>query len=548
MQKDLLNKSGFYQWWLLFIALGAVLLVVAAYTLEKPFFLIPGFIIYTGVSGLLLQRLYREFLKVQEYLYAQSREDQLTGVKNRRYLKERMKELLTRYERNGAGFGVIFFDLDDFKSFNSQYGHTTGDLLLQEVAQFLEGSTREHEPLARYGGDEFVLLLPGSTLKEVRETAERIRLELAGKVFEVGGKQFLLQISGGVSVCPEDGTELEELLEVADKNLHQAKEKGNQIASSFSSVKTYEQISDLYPPLMINEGDDYLDKVGKQTTQLYLLAKNGDLEVIRQSIVADKVFSLWGEKGLFEFYYILEGEILDPEEGRVLKPGTSIIVRNLAGQVYFRTITDCTLLYVTTTPVFENQQKQIRELLALNKKVEIKDQQTEEHCTRLQILSRRTGEKLMLKEERLFALEYASFLHDIGKAEVSASILRKPATLNKEEWEVMRQHSGWGRDLILKHLRISFFERVADIVYQHHERYDGKGYPQALAGDKILLEAQILALVDAYDAMTTNRPYRKGAAREAALREIKANQGTQFAPRVVEAFLAAEAEINLEKD
>jgi HD-GYP domain-containing protein (c-di-GMP phosphodiesterase class II) len=258
--------------------------------------------------------------------------------------------------------------------------------------------------------------------------------------------------------------------------------------------------------------------------------------------VADKVFRLWGEKDIFEFYYLLEGEISDSDEGKTLSPGTSIIVRNLSGEKYFKTKTDCTLLYVTTTPVFEDQQKQIRELLALSQKVERKDQQTEEHCTRLQKLSRRTGEKLGFKEEQLFALDYASFLHDIGKTKIPSEILRKPGKLSAEEWELMRQHSGWGRELILKHLRRSFFEKVAQIVYQHHERFDGKGYPQGLIGEDILIEAQILAVVDTYDAMTSDRPYQKAKDRQETLQEIKQNTGSQFGPRAVEAFLAAEEE------
>lgn len=171
-----------------------------------------------------------------------------------------------------------------------------------------------------------------------------------------------------------------------------------------------------------------------------------------------------------------------------------------------------------------------------------KDQQTDEHCTRLQKLSRRTGERLGLKEEQLFALDYASFLHDIGKSKIPASVLRKPGKLTNEEWELMRQHPGWGRDLILKHLHRYFFEHVANIVYQHHERYDGRGYPRGLTGEDILIEAQILAVVDTYDAMTSDRPYQKARERGSALQELKRCAGSQFGPRAVEAFLAVEEE------
>ncbi len=537
-EKDTINKVDLYKGWLYFAALGVLFVFITIFVLEKPFLIVTVLICYIGLMGLFLRNFYRKFIEVQEYLYAQSQEDQLTGLKNRRFFKERIKELLARYERDGDNFAIVFFDLDNFKNCNSQYGHSAGDQLLKDVAQFLESCTREQEPLARFGGDEFVLLLPGNTLPEARETAERIRQELEEKIFEVKEKQLSFKLSGGVAVCPKDGTDLEQLLGTADSNMHQAKEKGNVICSSVEAPEQFE----MYPPVTINNVDDYLDKVGKQTTQLHLLAKSGDLEVIRQSIVGDKVFRLWGERGVFEFYYILEGEIFHTGEERTLTPGTSIIVRNLAGEVYFKTKTDCTLLYVTTTPVFKNEQRHIRELISLNKKVEIKDLQTEEHCTRLQKLSRRTGEKLGLKEEEMFALDYASFLHDIGKAEISTGILRKTTKLDNEEWELMKQHSGWGRELILKHLKRGSFEKVADIVFQHHERYDGSGYPQGLSEDQILIEAQILSVVDSYDAMTTDRPYQKARIRDVALEEVKKNTGSQFAPIVVEAFLIAEEE------
>ena len=105
---------------------------------------------------------------------------------------------------------------------------------------------------------------------------------------------------------------------------------------------------------------------------------------------------------------------------------------------------------------------------------------------------------------------------------------------------MMKKHPQWGRDLILDHLSSSFFTRVAEIVHQHHERYNGTGYPQGLEGDEILVEAQILAAVDAYDAMIHGRPYQDNVPREEALQEIKRLQGAQFSPGVVKAFLEVE--------
>jgi len=296
--------------------------------------------------------------------------------------------------------------------------------------------------------------------------------------------------------------------------------------------------------VIINEKDDYLYHTGKEATQLYLLAKSNNLEIIKQSIAANKIFHLWSEEDLFEFYYLLEGEIINLSRQEVLTSGTYITVRNLTNEVYFKTTTHCTLLLITNHPIFEEQQKHINKLLAIKRKVEEKDKTTDDHNIRLQRLSCRTGEELNIKGRELFVLEYASILHDIGKSEIPVSILQKPGKLTNEEWDIIRKHPEWGRDLILHNLKRSFFEEVAEVVYQHHERYDGKGYPQNLKHDEILIQAQIISVVDSYDAMISNRPYQKALTREAVLQEILKNRGTQFAPEVVDAFLKVEEEDN----
>ena len=297
--------------------------------------------------------------------------------------------------------------------------------------------------------------------------------------------------------------------------------------------------------VIISNDGRYLDKAIKKTTQLYLLAKNEDVEIIRQNIAADRVFQIQGEKEYgMEFFYILDGQIHYPREDRVLSAGDSISVQSVTGEAYFKTLTDVSVLYITTAPVFEDQREEIQRLVSLNDEVAERDQQTDEHCRRLQDLSRKTAEALGLDDREIFSLGYASFLHDIGKSKVPVAILQKPGKPSDEEWAILKQHSKWGRDLILEHLRSPMFRRVAEIVHQHHERYDGGGYPQGLRGEEILTEAQILAVVDAYDAMTCDRPYRAGMAREDALEELRACSGTQFSPRVVEAFLRIEQQVH----
>jgi HD-GYP domain-containing protein (c-di-GMP phosphodiesterase class II) len=130
-------------------------------------------------------------------------------------------------------------------------------------------------------------------------------------------------------------------------------------------------------------------------------------------------------------------------------------------------------------------------------------------------------------------IERGALLHDVGKIGVPDSVLRKPNNLNRKEWEAMQKHPLLAGLMVSK---VGFLEGAMPILLYHHERYDGSGYPFGLAQDRIPLEARIFAVVDAYDAMTSERPYRKAVSPEEALQEIKANAGIQFDPQVVAAF------------
>jgi len=163
-----------------------------------------------------------------------------------------------------------------------------------------------------------------------------------------------------------------------------------------------------------------------------------------------------------------------------------------------------------------------------------KSHETEEHAERLVGLSRELGKALKLAEEQLSELELLSTLHDIGKISIDDSILTKPGKLIDEEWQEIKRHPGIG-------CRIAMASPepvpIADYILCHHERWDGKGYPQGLSEKSIPLLSRILAVVDAYDAMTSDRPYRKAMSIEQAMIEIENNAGTQFDPEITKIFI-----------
>src|SRR6476659_11338840 len=172
-------------------------------------------------------------------------------------------------------------------------------------------------------------------------------------------------------------------------------------------------------------------------------------------------------------------------------------------------------------------------LKALTTALETRDQETHGHSERVVSYSLRLGREYGLNREQMKALEFGSLLHDIGKIGVPDSILRKPAKLTEDEWARMREHPLHGQQILRG---IDFLQGAARVVAQHHEKWDGTGYPSGLRGEEIDINARIFSVADAFDAITSDRVYRKGRSYEVALAELDEWAGRQFDPKIVEAF------------
>lgn len=290
--------------------------------------------------------------------------------------------------------------------------------------------------------------------------------------------------------------------------------------------------------LTIGRREDARGKVSKPSTTLELLDIQGSVEVTRQRIVAGKIFYLdaVSEWEGFEFIYLLAGSLLlkDKDAEICLGVGDHISHRGLPERIHFRVEEDVELLMVSSPPSFHLMRAEIQDMMAIALSVEEKDAATEGHCHRIQNLSLRVGERLGLSGDQLISLSYAAYLHDIGKVKVPDKILNKLGPLTDEEWEEMRKHPIYGEQMLADK---EFLADAAKLVLAHHERHDGSGYPNRLKGEEIPIEARIIAVVDSYDAMTSDRPYRIALPQGEACWELRRNAGTQFDPRVVEAFL-----------
>lgn len=169
--------------------------------------------------------------------------------------------------------------------------------------------------------------------------------------------------------------------------------------------------------------------------------------------------------------------------------------------------------------------------------LDARDKETRGHAERVVAYSVRLGQELSLTGYDLISLELGARLHDIGKIAVPDHVLRKPASLTDEEWRLMRIHPGKGQEMVRQ---MGLPEATALIVGQHHEQWNGNGYPRALQGEDIYIGARIFAVADTYDAITSDRPYRRGRPYQDALEEILKFSGTQFDPKVVDAFACIE--------
>jgi response regulator RpfG family c-di-GMP phosphodiesterase len=170
---------------------------------------------------------------------------------------------------------------------------------------------------------------------------------------------------------------------------------------------------------------------------------------------------------------------------------------------------------------------------AFSLSLDARDKETEGHTERVVAFSRRLGQELGLSESEMVSLELGAHLHDIGKIAVPDHVLKKPHPLTEEEWVKMRLHPGKGQDMVQ---RMNLPEGAALVVGQHHERWDGAGYPKGLSGKDIYIGARVFSVIDTFDAITSHRCYRRGRPYEVALAEIVQHSGSQFDPAVVEAF------------
>lgn len=286
----------------------------------------------------------------------------------------------------------------------------------------------------------------------------------------------------------------------------------------------------------VGKNGSSIESVIYDKNKISLLTRGDGVEVLLQTIEKDKLFYVYpaDDPNVMEFYYILSGKVICEleDERQILGQQDYFKAKGLAEPVHFTALTDVTLLWVITDETFVFISKDAKNFMDIVDQVERKDRYTYMHSERVSRYAVKIAKKLKLNSDHLENLTTASMLHDIGKIHVPEEVLNKPGRLTDEEYALIKKHATDGAEMV----KGTYYDEVAPIIEQHHERLDGSGYPFGLKGDEILLEARIIAVSDTFDAMTEDRAYRKAFDPQFALNELKRLKGTQYDAEIVDIF------------
>lgn len=374
--------------------------------------------------------------RMHERALAQASQDGLTGLLNHRTFQIRLEDEITRARRGGHPLALMMVDLDDFGVINNTHGHQTGDATLIAIAAALRDNVRGPDIAARYGGDEFAVILPETDMDEALTVAERVGAAIAGLRLVDRDVPIRVGASVGVAALPLHARTREDLIRAADQASYGAKHAGK-------------------------------GRVGRPEDATLALGR-------------------------------------DPQA--------------LAAQL---------------------EHANIATVEALAAAVDAKDPYTRGHSQRVSAYAVAIAHALGLSTGDVARVRLAGLLHDVGKIGVPDAILTKPFKLSEEEITIIRTHPAIGEHMLSA---VPFLRDILPAVRHHHERWDGRGYPDGLAGASIPHDAAILMVADSFDAMTSSRTYRPALPLEEACRRVREDSGTQFDPRIVDAFEQALAD------
>lgn len=489
--------------------------------------------------------------------------DALTGAYNRRYYENRIRKV-----RGHAGVAMI--DLDDFKLYNDTCGHNAGDFVLNTVVGIIRGCICKTDILIRYGGDEFLLILQDVDEEIFSKKLKQIR-DMVCEAEVPGYARLRLTVSiGGVLA---DNETIESAVARADGLMYQAKNRKNMIVTEKSGIDSAEAkerqqilivddsqinceilaeiLKDEYRILEAANGEECINLLKQYGTGIALLLLDINMPVMD----GFEVLALMNRKHWIEDIpvIIISSENSASYVRRAYEMGASdYISRPFDVQVVHQRVSNTIKLYAKQRRLISLVTDQIREkeknnqmmISILSQIVEFRNSESGSHVLHINIITGMLLERLMQKTDQYrlqwsdqFLITTASALHDIGKIGIDEKILNKPGKLTKEEFEIMKTHTLIGASM-LKSIEMYQNEKLLQVAYQicrwHHERYDGKGYPDGLKGEEIPISAQVVAIADVYDALVGKRVYKKAFSHETAIHMILNGECGAFNPLLLE--------------
>ena len=506
--------------------------------------------------------------------------DALTGTYNRRYYEEVV--------RNNIGpAGIALMDIDDFKICNDTYGHHAGDMALETVAKTIRSCIRETDLLIRYGGDEFLLVLAGIPADFFRTKLEQIR-DAAQKTVVPGYPHFRLSLSiGGAMQTLADP--MENVVRRADLLMYQAKSRKDAVAvdTQGSRLAPQEEVLEEKPTILLVDdammnrmvltgilGEDYhILEAGNGERCLELLRANaGQIALVLLDInmpVMDgfEVLRTMNTNHTIEDVPVIMISSDDSEEAirKAYELGASDYVnRPFDAKIVYRRVANTIKLYAKQRRLVQMVSDQIRarekntDVLVgvLSQIVEFRNGESGSHVRHIRVITETLLHRLMeltdryeLTPEQQDNIALASALHDIGKIGIDEAILNKPGRLTAEEFAVIKTHSMLGAEMLHKTENFAeqpLLQTAYEIARWHHERWDGRGYPDGLKGDDIPISAQLVSMADVYDALTSERCYKKAFPHETAVQMITNGACGAFNPLLTQCLLDVQGELKQE--
>lgn len=511
--------------------------------------------------------------------------DALTGAYNRRYYEDE-----ARKETTCAGVALI--DLDDFKLYNDTYGHSAGDMALISAADAIRKCIRKTDRLIRFGGDEFIVIIDGVSSADLSARLRQIQTTIhAASVPGYSRIQMSASI-GGVVAANEP---LENAFDRADKLMYQAKMKKNMVITENDIIEDRPEpvkncrgnddrpqilivddaplnrelladiLGDRYRILQASEGEECINMLRRYENDIALVL----IDMIMPKKDGFEVLVYMNRNHWIEDIPVImiSTDNSDDNVSRAYSLGVSDYISSpFDAKVVYNRVFNIIKLYskqrrlvqLVTEQIYEKEKDNQMMIGILSHIVEFRNGESGSHVLHINKITGMLLERLIQKTDKYdiswhdrYLITTASALHDIGKIGVDEKILNKPGRLTADEFEIMKMHTMIGASMLhsLTMYQDEELVRVAtEICRWHHERYDGRGYPDGLKGDEIPISAQVVSVADVYDALASERVYKKAFPHEKAIEMIMNGECGTFNPLLLECLNDIQGRIKDEMD